>query len=402
MSTFYKTAQVISGEIVLEPLLKKIMSLILENAGANKGWFLIKVDEKWCIRAFDSISKNDKAYTDLIVLSNDDTKNHPLSLRIVEYTERTSKPVILRDAATAGKFSQNEAIIRLKSKSVFCSPIINQGKILGIIYLVNDLISNAFTQDSVELLNLLTSQLSVSLQNAILYDSLETQVKERTLDVIKEKDLSESLLKNILPDKIATELKEQGFVEAKHHSKVSVLFTDFEGFTKLTKIVSPKKLVKELDFIFSQFDEISKLYGIEKIKTIGDSYMAASGIPVPGIDDEVRIVKAAFAMIEFLEKVKQKRIEEKSEFYFQARIGIHTGELIAGVVGKNKFAYDIWGGTVNLASRMESNGVPGKINITGATYEYIKKNFKCTSRGKIKIKNLDSVEMYFIDGALER
>ena len=93
---------------------------------------------------------------------------------------------------------------------------------------------------------------------------------------------------------------------------------------------------------------------------------------------------------------------EKSDFYFQARIGIHTGELIAGVVGKNKFAYDIWGGTVNLASRMESNGVPGKINITGATYEHVKKNFKCTPRGKINVKNLDSVEMYFVDGALER
>ena len=397
MSTFYKTAQVISGEIVLESLLKKIMSLILENAGANKGWFLIKVDENWCIRAYDSISKNDTAYTDLIVLSNNDTENHPLSLRIVEYTERTIKPVILKDAATLGKFSQNDVIIKLKSKSVFCSPIINQGKILGMIYLVNDLISNAFTQDSVELLNLLTSQLSVSLQNAILYDSLETQVKERTLDVIKEKDLSESLLKNILPDKIATELKDQGFVEARHHSKVSVLFTDFVGFTKLTKIVSPKILVKELDFIFSQFDEISNLYGIEKIKTIGDSYMAASGIPVHGIDDEVRIIKAAFAMIEFLEEVKQKRIDEKSNFYFQARFGIHTGDLIAGVVGKNKFAYDIWGGTVNLASRMESNGEPSKINISGATYEYVKSVFKCTPRGKIKIKNLDSVEMYFVD-----
>ena len=402
MSTFYKTAQVISGEIILESLLKKIMSLILENAGANKGWFLIKVDENWCVRAFDSISKDDKSYTDLIILSNDDTENHPLSLRVVEYTERTSKPVILKDAATTGKFSQNETIIRLKSKSVFCIPIINQGKILGIIYLVNDLISNAFTQDNVELLNLLTSQLSGSLQNAILYDSLETQVKERTLDVTKEKDLSESLLKNILPDKIAAELKDQGFVEAKHHSKVSVLFTDFADFTKLTKTVSPKKLVKELDFIFSQFDEINKLYGIEKIKTIGDSYMAASGIPVPGIDDEVRIIKAAFAMIEFLEKVKQKRIDEKSDFYFQARIGIHTGEVIAGVVGKNKFAYDIWGGTVNLASRMESNGEPGKINISEATYEQVKTNFKCTSRGKIKIKNLDSVEMYFVDETLER
>lgn len=402
MNTFYKTAQVISGEIVLESLLKKIMSLILENAGANKGWFLTKVDEDWCIRAFDSISKNDDSYTDLIVLSNDNRENHPLALRVVEYAERTSKPVILKNASTSGKFSQNETINKLKSKSVFCIPIINQGKTLGIIYLVNDLISNAFTEDNVKLLNLLTSQLSISLQNAFLYDSLETQVKERTLELTKEKDLSESLLKNILPEKIATELKDQGYVEAKHLPKVSVLFTDFEDFTKLTKTVSPKKLVKELDFIFSQFDEIIKFYGIEKIKTIGDSYMAASGIPVTGLDDEVRIVKAAIAMNDFLETIKQQRIAEKNDFYFRARMGIHTGQVIAGVVGKNKFAYDIWGETVNLASRMESNGAAGKINISEATYKCIKKNFKCTPRGQIKVKNLDSVKMYFVEGLLDK
>lgn len=401
MTTIYKTSQVISGEIVLDTLLKKIMSLLLENAGANKGWFLIKCEENWCIRAEDNISNQEGGKTNLINLSKTSEEKHPLSLRVVEYAERTGKAVVLEDAATIGKFSQNDEIRRLKSKSIFCSPIINQGKILGIIYLVNDHISNAFTEENIELLNLLSSQLSISLQNALLYDSLETKVKERTLEVIKEKDLSESLLKNILPNKIADELKSAGSVEARHHSKVSVLFTDFQDFTKLTEIVSPKELVKELDYIFSRFDEITTEFGIEKIKTIGDSYMAASGIPMPGENDEVRIINAAFAMIEFLNQVKQERIAKNSKLYFEARIGIHTGELIAGVVGKNKFAYDIWGGTVNLASRMESNGEVGRINITEQTYSYIKNDFNCTSRGQIKIKNLENIEMFFVDGPIE-
>ncbi len=397
MSTIYKASQVISGEIVLEDLLEKMMSLLLENAGANKGWFLIKEEVGWCIRAYDEISKENNKSTAIIAFSDIPREDYPLSLKIVQYAERTSQVVVLNDAASMGKFSQDDVIKRLKSKSVFCSPVINQGKILGMIYLVNNHITNAFTEESVDLLNLLSSQLSISLQNALLYDNLESQVRERTADLLKERDLSESLLKNILPAKVAEELKKGGAVEARYFSKVSVMFTDFKDFTELTKEVKPKNLVEELDFIFSRFDEISTKHGIEKIKTIGDSYMAASGIPIPGMNDEIRIIQAAIEMTEFLEKIKQKRITAGDDFYFEARIGIHTGPIIAGVVGKNKFAYDIWGGTVNLASRLESNGEAGKINISGDTYEYIKEKFSCTYRGNINVKSFKNVDMYFVD-----
>lgn len=397
MTTIYKASQVISGEIVLEDLLKKMMSLLLENAGANKGWFLIKEEIGWCIRAYDEISSKNKKNIDIVAFSDLKREDYPLSLKIVQYAERTGQAVVLSDASTVGKFSQDDVISRLKSKSVFCSPVINQGKILGMIYLVNDHITNAFTEESVDLLNLLSSQLSISLQNALLYDSLESQVKERTADLMKERDLSETLLKNILPAKVAEELKNGGAVEARHFPKVSVMFTDFKDFTQLTKEVKPKKLVEELDFIFSRFDEISLKYGIEKIKTIGDSYMAVSGIPIPGLNDEIRIVQAAIEMTEFLNEVKRKRIAEGDDFYFEARIGIHTGPVIAGVVGKNKFAYDIWGGTVNLASRIESNGEAGKINISGETYNYIKEKFSCEHRGNINVKSYKNVDMYFVN-----
>jgi class 3 adenylate cyclase len=271
---------------------------------------------------------------------------------------------------------------------------------LGMIYLVNDHIVNAFTEGNVELLNLLSSQLSVSLQNAMLYDSLESQVKSRTFELIRERDVSEGLLKNILPAKVAEELKNAGTVEPRLFPKVSVLFTDFKDFTLLTEEVKPKKLVEELDFIFGRFDEISARHGIEKIKTIGDSYMAASGIPEPGTNDEVRIIKAAIEMTLFLEEVKQRRILEGSDFYFEARIGIHTGPVIAGIVGRNKFAYDIWGGTVNLAPRIESNGEAGRINISGTTYAHVKESFKCTHRGKIDVKSYKNVDMYFVESSI--
>ena len=196
---------------------------------------------------------------------------------------------------------------------------------------------------------------------------------------------------------MAEELKQGGTVEAKHFPKVTVLFTDFKDFTQMTKSISPKKLVEELDFLFSRFDEISQKYGIEKIKTIGDSYMAASGVPVPGVSDEIRIIDAALEMVAFLDEVKAQRIAEGNDFYFQARIGIHTGPVVAGVVGKNKFAYDIWGGTVNLASRIESSGEPGKVNISGDTYELVKDVFHCTHRGQIDVKSYKQVDMYFAE-----
>ncbi|TDQ15069.1 putative ATPase [Algoriphagus boseongensis] len=398
MTTIYKASQVISGEIVLNELLRKMMELLLENAGANKGWFLIKEKGEWWIRASNDLSKKEGNSTDLIELASLPRDQHPLSLKIVQYVERTQKPMVLGDASSLGKFVYNEDVMRLGSKSIFCTPIINQGKILGTIYLVNDLITNAFTEENVELLNLLSSQLSISLQNALLYDSLESQVKERTYDLMKERDLSETLLKNILPSKVAEELKTRGVVEPKHFPKVTVLFTDFKDFTELTKHISPKKLVEELDYVFSKFDEISLKHGIEKIKTIGDSYMAAGGVPLPGINDEIRVIEAALEMTEFLDSVKKQRLEQGSDFYFQARIGIHTGPVVAGVVGKNKFVYDIWGATVNLASRIESSGLPGKVNISGDTYELVKDKFTCAHRGQIDVKSYKQVDMYFVDG----
>ncbi|HPH81416.1 MAG TPA: adenylate/guanylate cyclase domain-containing protein [Flavobacteriales bacterium] len=212
----------------------------------------------------------------------------------------------------------------------------------------------------------------------------------------KEKKRSDELLLNILPEEVAEELKEKGEAEARLIEDVTVLFTDFKGFTAMSEKLSPKDLVRDIHECFSAFDHIMEKYGIEKIKTIGDAYMAAGGIPVECPNHAVNIIKAAFEIREFIAEGKARKIENNLPF-FEIRIGIHSGPVVAGIVGVKKFAYDIWGDTVNTASRMESSGEPGKVNISSTTYAKVKDSFSCEYRGKITAKGKGEIEMYFVE-----
>jgi class 3 adenylate cyclase len=211
-----------------------------------------------------------------------------------------------------------------------------------------------------------------------------------------EKDRSEQLLLNVLPAETAEELKEKGSATPKHYDMVTVLFTDFKGFTRIAEKLTPAALVAELDYCFHAFDKIIDKHKIEKIKTIGDAYMCAGGIPVANTSNPADVVRAGIEIREFMEQLKIEK-EARGEDYWELRIGIHTGSVIAGVVGKNKFAYDIWGDAVNLASRMESSGIPGKVNISGNTYELVKDLFRCTFRGQIQAKNKGEIDMYIVE-----
>jgi class 3 adenylate cyclase len=218
----------------------------------------------------------------------------------------------------------------------------------------------------------------------------------RTKEIIeKEKDRSDELLLNILPSETAEELKIHGEAKARHYESVSILFTDFKGFTRIAARMTPEILVKEIDTCYKKFDEIITKYKIEKIKTIGDAYMAAGGLPVPTKSHAIDVVKAALEIRDFMDDLKNERIQNNQP-YFELRLGIHTGPVVAGIVGTKKFAYDIWGDTVNIASRMESNSEAGKINISGTTYELVKGYTICEFRGEIEVKNRGKLKMYFI------
>lgn len=226
---------------------------------------------------------------------------------------------------------------------------------------------------------------------------LEEMVTNRTAELADEKRKVETLLLNILPKETADELQKKGKATARHYNMVSVLFTDFKGFTAIAEQTDPEDLVADLDRCFVKFDDIIERYGLEKIKTIGDSYMCAGGVPIRNKSNALSIVLAALEMRTFSEEWAEER-RGKGLPAWEIRLGIHTGPLTAGVVGRKKFAYDIWGDTVNVASRMESASEAGKINISAATYEHIKHYFTCEPRGKIDTKGKGKMEMYFVTG----
>ncbi|MBP6730468.1 MAG: hypothetical protein KA149_00325 [Chitinophagales bacterium] len=208
----------------------------------------------------------------------------------------------------------------------------------------------------------------------------------------EERDRSESLLLNILPAEVAEELKDKGSADAKLFNDVTVLFTDFKSFTTVSEQLSPQQLVDELHACFSAFDRIMAKHQIEKIKTVGDAYLAVSGLPVPTPTHAQDVIKAAVEIREF---IKQRR-GEKGDLTFDIRIGVHSGSVVAGIVGIKKFAYDIWGDAVNTAARMEQNSEPGRINISESTYALINDEFTCDYRGEIAAKNKGKLKMYFV------
>jgi adenylate cyclase len=231
----------------------------------------------------------------------------------------------------------------------------------------------------------------------------------------KERGRSEELLLNILPKEVADELKVKGEAEARHFDQVTILFTDFKGFTQLSEKVTPAELVAELNTCFKAFDAIMAKYRIEKIKTIGDAYMAAGGLPDPKHGSPAVVVHAGLDMQDFMKRYKHER-QAAGKPAFEMRVGIHTGPVVAGIVGVKKFQYDIWGDTVNTASRMESSGEVGMVNISEATYRLVNGEwslatggnphspvanshspaFTFTPRGKVQAKGKGEMEMYFV------
>ena len=224
---------------------------------------------------------------------------------------------------------------------------------------------------------------------------LEEQVVERTRELTTEKQKSEELLLNILPVEIAEELKANGVAKAKRHELVTVMFSDFKSFTKISEKMDPEKLVAEIDWCFRAFDKITEKHHLEKIKTIGDAYLCVGGIVSGSQQDAVNVIRAALEIQAFLKDTATLRKANNLPF-FEARIGIHTGPIVAGIVGIKKFAYDIWGDTVNIASRIETNGQVGEVNVSGTTYDLVKDHFRFEYHGQYHESDRAPIDMYFV------
>jgi class 3 adenylate cyclase len=213
-------------------------------------------------------------------------------------------------------------------------------------------------------------------------------------DVAVEHEHSERLLLNILPAELAKELSTTGAARPARYDSATILFTDFSGFTQVASAMPADRMVAELNEIFGAFDDICDESGVEKIKTIGDAYMAAAGLPKPCADHAQRCVRAGLRMLEYLEQRNRT-----SAFKWALRVGIHSGPVVTGVVGKRKYAFDVWGDTVNVASRMESAGEPGRVNISAYTYDLVQGEFESEYRGKVDAKGKGQIDMYFVTGA---
>ncbi len=243
----------------------------------------------------------------------------------------------------------------------------------------------------------LVAMLAIGMYSRFVNMKKHNEVLAEKNKIIREEQArSEQLLLNILPVAIANELKLHGAAQTRLYKQATVVFIDFIGFSRIAAKLSPEQLVGDLDYCFKAFDKIIADYGLEKIKTIGDAYMCAGGLPKPSPEHPVNVIKAALEIQHFLAGWKLEKID-KGLPVFEARVGVHTGEIIAGVVGDIKFAYDIWGDTVNVASRMETSGEGGRVNISGTTYDLVKDKFKCEYRGKVPAKNMGEVDMYFVE-----
>jgi class 3 adenylate cyclase len=228
---------------------------------------------------------------------------------------------------------------------------------------------------------------------------LEDLLNKRNEDLKKVNEKTEALLANVLPKNTADEIMAKGKATKIKYNFVTVLFSDIQGFTQIAEEMNPEVLIDELDKFFFHFDSVVEKYRIEKIKTIGDAYMCAGGIPEKNRTNPVEVIMAALEMQQYMNNLKESSLLQGMK-YWDIRIGIHTGTVIAGVVGHKKLSYDIWGDTVNIASRMESSGEAGKINISGTTYEFVKDFFICEHRGKMPVKYKGELDMYFVKGVV--
>jgi class 3 adenylate cyclase len=295
---------------------------------------------------------------------------------LVGRTALECRPVHIHDALADAEFKWFSAQKLGGYRTMLGVPMLREGAPIGVIALWRTEV-RPFTVTT------FADQAVIAIENVRLFKEIHD--KNRQLQVTSEK--SDALLANIFPQSIIEELKASGQSEPRRYEEASILFADFLEFTQAVSTIPAKRLVRELDEVFRGFDE----NGLEKIKTIGDAYMAAAGLPVPAENHALRCVRAGLALIRFIETRN-----DTAAMKWGLRVGVHSGAVVAGIVGKNKYAYDVWGDTVNLASRLESAGEANKVNISAYTFELVREFFDCEYRGKLAAKGKGEIDMYFV------
>ncbi|MEJ2122986.1 MAG: adenylate/guanylate cyclase domain-containing protein [Alphaproteobacteria bacterium] len=297
------------------------------------------------------------------------------------------------DLAIDERFADHASVKGEPHFRFYCGmPLINpEGYALGTVC-VFDFEPRDLTFEQSESLRRLSRQTMAQLE--LRRKLIELSNARQALEV--EKRRSDELLLNILPAKIADELKARNEVEPRHYDSVTILFTDFKGFTRFAEAAEPRTLVNDLNQYFSAFDEIIARHNLEKLKTIGDAYMCAGGLPEQNRTHPFDACRAALEIQEFMARSNRQR-EKMRMPPWELRIGLHTGPVMAGVVGRKKFTYDIWGDAVNVAARMESSGEAGRIALSESTYNRVKDQFECEHRGQIEAKNKGLLNAYFLN-----
>jgi class 3 adenylate cyclase len=314
---------------------------------------------------------------------------------------KSREPVIIDEVSSiAHKVIRSAAARWGKGMGIF--PVTVRRTAIAVLVLNFDTDRRKLSQEFQSVIASLTRFYATALENARSFQKVETinanlekLVEDRTREAETERRKSDALLLNILPKEIADDLKVSGESKPTYYADVTVLFTDFVGFTQIAEAMSAEELVDELNVCFRAFDVICEKHNLEKLKTIGDAYMAAGGLPLPNETHPIDMVSAALEIVNFMEDLRRQKTLAGKPFW-ELRCGIHTGPVVAGVIGSKKFAYDIWGDTVNMASRMESSGVKGKVNISAETFERVRHEFACEHRGQVEAKRKGKVDMYLV------
>lgn len=386
LTLLLQTAKTVTSGKDVDALVKQLMQTIIQYAGADCGYLLIENRSDLIVKARYNPSNG-------VTILKELPEGNMLPLSIIRYVSRLKEPLIVSNPAQNPDYQDLVYFKHKQPKSLLCYPVLKQGSLFGIIYIENQLNDDAFSEDRVNTLHLISSQIAMQLDNAYLYENLEVMIKERTSEIETKMDISDGLLRNILPGEAIAELKATGKTTAQKFDLVSVLMADIKGFTLIAEKLTPEELIGKIDLYFRAFDEIMIRHGVEKIKTIGDAYMAVGGFGKDPVKGAVALIGAAIDMQDFMRRQAEKNPEQA----LTLRIGLHTGTVIAGVVGTQKLQYDIWGDTVNVAARMEQNSEPGRVNVSKTTTELAGNAFTFIYRGEIDAKNKGKLDMFFVE-----